>query len=103
VEVTDADGAVLGTAEAGWVLDPAADEFRSLEPNRNLLENLAQKTGGQVLGFSQLGQLTDLLSRNPAPVTETFTSPLWQKSWWFLLILSCFLAEWAVRRLRGLP
>lgn len=103
VEVTDSEGAVLGTAEAGWVLDPAADEFRSLEPNRTLLENLANKTGGEVLGFSQLGRLNDLLSRNPAPVTETWTSPLWHKSWWFLAILTCFLLEWAVRRLRGLP
>ena len=103
VEVTDAEGAVLGTSEAGWVLDPAAEEFRSLEPNKNLLENLASKTGGQVLGFSQLRQLSDLLSRNPAPITETWTSPLWHKSWWFLAILTCFLLEWAVRRLRGLP
>ncbi|MCZ6672775.1 MAG: glutamine amidotransferase [Verrucomicrobia bacterium] len=103
VEVTDTEGAVLGTAEAGWVLDSAAEEFRSLEPNRVLLENLAIKTGGQVLGYSQLGQLTELLSRNPAPVTEIFSSPLWHKSWWFLAILTCFLFEWAIRRLRGLP
>ncbi|MBH53757.1 MAG: hypothetical protein CMI18_05355 [Opitutaceae bacterium] len=103
VEVTDAEGVVLGTAEAGWVLDPAAEEFRSLEPNRTLLENLAQKTGGQVMGFSQLGQLPKLLSRNPATVTEAWTSPLWHKSWWFLAILACFLIEWGARRLRGLP
>ena len=103
VEVTDAEGAVVGTAESGWVLDPAAEEFGSLEPNRNLLENLANKTGGQVLAYSQLDSLTDLLSRNPAPVTETYSSPLWHKSWWFLAILTCFLLEWGVRRLRGLP
>ena len=103
VEVTDAEGAVLGSAEAGWVLDPAAEEFRALEPNRILLENLASKTQGQVMGFYQLGKLSDLLSRNPAPVTETWTSPLWHKSWWFLAILACFLVEWGIRRLRGLP
>ena len=103
VEVTDADGAVVGTAESGWVLDPAAEEFRSLGPNRALLENIAQKTGGQVLGYSQLNQLADLLSRNPAPLTETWSAPLWHKSWWFLAILTCFLLEWGVRRLRGLP
>ncbi len=103
VEVTDADGAVVGSAEAGWVLDPAADEFRSLEPNRNLLENLAAKTGGEVLGYPQLNRLADLLSRNPAPLTETYSSPLWHKSWWFLAILTCFLLEWGIRRMRGLP
>ena len=102
VEVTDSEGAVLGTAEAGWVLDPAADEFRSLEPNRPLLENLASKTGGQVLGFSELGKLSDLLARNPAPVSEVYTTPIWHKSWWFMAILVCFLLEWAVRRMRGL-
>ncbi len=103
VEVTDADGAVVGTAEAGWVTDPAAEEFRSLEPNRAILEDLAQRTGGRVLGFTDLGGLSDLLSRQPAPITETWTHPLWHRNWLFLGILGCFLVEWAVRRLRGLP
>ncbi len=103
VEVTDGDGAVVGRAEAGWVTDPAGEEFRSLDPNRAILEELAQRTGGQVLGLADLGRVSDLLSRQPAPVTETWTRPLWHRNWLFLGILGCFLVEWAVRRLRGLP
>ena len=43
--VTSADGKVAGRAVAGWTSDPAAVEFRSLKPNRALLESLAQRTG----------------------------------------------------------
>ena len=93
----------MGRAEAGWVTDPAGEEFRSLDPNRAILEELAQRTGGQVLGLADLGGVSDLLSRQPAPVTETWTRPLWHRNWLFLGILGCFLVEWAVRRLRGLP
>ena len=103
VEVTDGDGAVIGRAEAGWVTDPAGEEFRSLDPNRAILEELALRTGGQVLGLADLDGVSDLLSRQPAPFTETWTRPLWHRNWLFLGILGCFLVEWAVRRLRGLP
>ena len=37
--VTDADGVEVGRAQAGWTADPAAEEFKSLKPNRALLEN----------------------------------------------------------------
>ena len=103
VEVTDEVGAVLGRAEAGWVTDPAGEEFRSLDPNPTILEEIAQQTGGQVLEFAGMAGVGDLLSRQPAPVTETWSRPLWPRNWFFLGILGCFLVEWAVRRLRGLP
>jgi hypothetical protein len=40
--VTDGDGKIAGHAATGWTSDPAAEEFRSLKPNRALLENLAK-------------------------------------------------------------
>jgi hypothetical protein len=36
-------------------------------------------------------------------VTETWTSPLWHQPWMFLFALACFLAEWGLRRVKGLP
>jgi len=39
----------VGRAESGWTSDPAADEFRSLKPNRALLENIAKRTGGEII------------------------------------------------------
>jgi len=39
--VTDAEGVEVGRAQTGWASDPTAEEFRSLKPNRALLENIA--------------------------------------------------------------
>ncbi len=103
VEVTDRSGQLVGRAEAGWVHDPAADEFRSIAPNRALLEELARRTGGAVLAPAQLSDLPARLTRSPAPVMETWSRPLWHNPWFFAAVLSCFLAEWSWRRWKGLP
>jgi hypothetical protein len=34
---------------------------------------------------------------------ETWTDPLWHKPVVFLLVLGCFLAEWGIRRWKGMP
>lgn len=101
--VTQTDGQLIGRASAGWASDAVADEFRSLKPNRALLETLAQKTGGQVV---QMGNLKDFVSHLPnrrAPVSEPWSEPLWQKPAVFLFVFACFVAEWGVRRWKGLP
>src|SRR5690606_12790236 len=38
--VRDDQGIEVGRAKSGWVSEPAADEFRSLTPNRALLEQI---------------------------------------------------------------
>jgi Uncharacterized membrane protein len=102
-EVIDRAGKLVGRAEAGWVHDPAADEFRSIAPNRALLEELARLTGGAVLAPDELSELPDRLVRSPAPIMETWSRPLWDNPWFFAAVLGCFLAEWAWRRWKGLP
>jgi uncharacterized membrane protein len=100
--VTDAEGAEIGRAEAGWAADPAADEFRSLRPNRALLEQIARQTGGQVLAPSQLDSLVAGLPRRSAPIMESWSFPLWHRPVVFLAGLACFLAEWGLRRWKGM-
>lgn len=102
-EVSDGNGQFIGRAEAGWVNDPAADEFRSLVPNRALLEELARKTGGAVVSPRELDALASRLSHAPAPIMETWSHPLWHNAWVFAAVLGCFLAEWGWRRWKGLP
>jgi uncharacterized membrane protein len=101
-EVHDRAGRLIGRAEAGWVHDPAADEFQSLVPNRALLEELARRTGGAIIEPSDLGQIVKRLSSAPAPIMETTSRPLWHNGWVFLAVLGCFLGEWAWRRWRRL-
>ena len=100
--VTDTTGMEAGRAEAGWTSDPAADEFRSLKPNRALLEAIAKKTGGEVISMSALESFAKGLPNRKAPVTESWTSPLWHQASVFLFALACFVAEWGLRRRRGL-
>ncbi len=102
VEVTDLNGVVVGRAETGWVNDPATEEFARLQPNRSLMEEIAQKTGGRVLSWSELDDLGEELAKQPAPVMEAWSYPLWHNGWLFLAALGCFLGEWALRRKRGL-
>jgi uncharacterized membrane protein len=100
--VRDGEGKVLGETETGWALNPAADEFRSLEPNRSLLEALAAETGGRVLTLAEVPEFVATLQSLEAPVTETWTRPLWHAPWVFLLALVCFIGEWALRRKKGI-
>jgi hypothetical protein len=102
VVVTDASGLEVGRAEAGWTSDPAADEFRSLTPNRALMETVAKRTGGEVISLNALEAFAKGLPNRKAPITESWTSPLWHQASVFLFALLCFVAEWGLRRWKGL-
>jgi uncharacterized membrane protein len=96
-------GAELGRGEAGWSTDLAAEEFRSLTPNVALLEDLARKTNGQVVAIEDLEKFARRLPQVKAPVMETWSYPAWHTPVMFLFALGCFLAEWGLRRWKGMP
>lgn len=100
--VVDGEGSELGTAAGAWTSNPAAEEFKILQPNTALLEQLADATGGEVIKLESLEGLVKTLPRRNAPITETATTPVWHSSWIFLFALACFVAEWGLRRTRGL-
>jgi hypothetical protein len=100
--VTDADGVEAGRAQVGWSADPAAEEFRSLKPNRALLESIARQTGGEVISMNNLATFAGKLPNRNAPITESVTTPLWHQPLVFLLALACFAAEWGLRRWKGM-
>jgi uncharacterized membrane protein len=99
---TDAEGVEVGRAQVGWSSDPSAEEFKSLKPNRALLENLARQTGGEVIAANNLESFARSLPNRKAPVMETETTPLWHQPAVFLFALGCFVVEWGVRRWKGL-
>jgi hypothetical protein len=99
---TDSAGAEIGRAEGAWTADPAAEEFRSLKPNRALMEQVARQTGGQVIAANKLNDFAASLPTRSAPITESWTSPIWHRSGVFLFALACFIAEWGLRRWKGM-
>ena len=100
--VTNNVGAEVGRAEAGWSNDLAAEEFRSLKPNRSLLESIARKSGGEVIAIEQLDAFAKALPHRKVPVTEEWNQPLWHQAGVFLFALACFVVEWGLRRSKGL-
>jgi hypothetical protein len=96
-------GADLGRSEAGWSTDLAAEEFRSLIPNTALLEELARKTGGQVIAAEELEKFAKKLPDLKAPVMETWSYPAWHTPLMFAFALGCLCAEWGLRRWKGMP
>ncbi len=96
-------GADLGRGEAGWSTDLAAEEFRSLVPNTALLEDIARKTGGQVVAIDELEKFARRLPQLRAPVMETWSYPAWHTPLMFAFALACLLSEWGLRRWKGMP
>lgn len=101
-KVTHESGAAVGAGATGWTTDLAAAEFQSLSPNRALLESVARQTGGELLTPDRLEAFARELPAKRAPVTETWTQPLWHTPWMFLFALACFVGEWGLRRWKGL-
>ncbi|MDB5391255.1 MAG: hypothetical protein JWM11_6901 [Planctomycetaceae bacterium] len=103
VTVTAADGSEVGQREIGWTSEPQTEEFRTLTVNRSLLDQLAQQSGGEVLNANALNQFVSSLPNRKIPIVETWTYPLWHQTSVFILAIACLVAEWGLRRWKGLP
>ncbi|MGE5294158.1 MAG: glutamine amidotransferase, partial [Solirubrobacterales bacterium] len=107
VTVSNAKEARLGEAETGWATDLEGREFASIRTNRPLLEKIARQTGGRLVELDELDKFARDLPHQEAPISEVWVRPLWDLPGVvpavFLFALSCFVAEWALRRWKGLP
>jgi uncharacterized membrane protein len=105
--VTDAQGVVQGQAQVGWAADPDAREFASIKANRPLMEKVARATGGRVVELNELDAFARSLPSREAPISDVWVRPLWDLPGVlpavFVLSLLCFVAEWTIRRWKGLP
>ena len=101
--VTNSEGAEVGRSASGWSTDLAAEEFASISPNVGFLQELARKTGGEIIPSEKLEQFASSLEKRQAPVMEAWSYPVWHTPVLFAFALLCFAAEWALRRWKGLP
>lgn len=104
VDVTQTDNTgATRTASLGWTSNPAAEEFREVTINRKRMEELARFTQGEVVPGDQLEDFVASLPTRKVPLTQRWSTPLWHRSWVFLLVTLCLAGEWGLRRWRGLP
>jgi uncharacterized membrane protein len=101
--VKAADNSDVGEVHAGWTSQPAANEFRDLRANRELLARIAERTGGEVVAADDIDSFVDSLPTRAAEITEPYVMPLWHRPGVFLLAIACLVAEWGLRRWKGLP
>jgi hypothetical protein len=102
VKVNAPDGSLVGEREAGWVAQPEAEEFQRLKPNRALLAEIAAKTGGEVVDSKDLSSFVASLPARKAPITEPWTRPAWHHPLFYVAMIACLVAEWGLRRWKGL-
>ena len=103
VVVTAADGSEVGRRDTGWAVEPDTEEFRTLTPNRALLERIAKETGGEVIRPGDLDGFVASLPNRKIPKTQAWTYPLWHQWSVFAFAIVCLVGEWGLRRWRGLP
>ena len=101
--VTNSAGLEVGRAEAGWTTDLAAEEFRSLQPNIGLLEDLARRTGGELVSADNLAAFARRLPAAKPPSWRPGPPPPGTRPAVFGFALACFVAEWGLRRWKGMP
>jgi hypothetical protein len=80
--------------------DGVAEDFHTSQ-NRELLEKLAQQTGGRYYKPSDASKLGNEISYSEAGITTRETRDLWNLPVVFLLALAIRAAEWLLRRKWG--
>lgn len=80
--------------------DGVAESFRTSQ-NRELLEKLAQQTGGRYYRPAEASKLANEISYSEAGITARETRDLWDLPIVFLLALAIRSSEWLLRRKWG--
>jgi hypothetical protein len=80
--------------------DGVAENFRTTQ-NRELLEKLAEQTGGRYYPSNQASRLAEDISYSEAGITTRETKDLWDMPAVFLAALLLRASEWLLRRKWG--
>jgi len=76
--------------------DERAEVF-GLRRNEDLLQQLAQSTGGAVIDLDNIESLPDLIDSNANLLVRHSQLALWNMPFFFFVILLCKLIEWGLR------
>ena len=80
--------------------DGVAENFHP-EQNRELLEKIAQQTGGRYWKLDDVKKLPNEITFSEAGITTRETKDLWDMPAIFLLVLALRASEWILRRIWG--
>jgi len=96
----------LGSDYASFLVDSTSIEQQALPMNIELLRSLAIQSGGQFYTSETVHTVVaDIQKRQTyrtKPIVEKEIIPLWKSLWLVLIALTCFSAEWILRKRNGL-
>lgn len=96
------DGVPLGTDHTYLHAAPSDEEYFGAARQTQLLERIAEETGGQFYTPETVSTLPEDITITGAGVTLVEENDLWDMPVLFLLMLALMGAEWGYRRVRGL-
>ncbi len=97
------DGKPTKLRTAFTVSQPDSAEMVELGTNRSLLEDLAQRSDGQVFEPEDAGELVERLKKAISMRQFRHETRLWRSAWTLVLFLLLLTVEWVGRKLAGLP
>ena len=102
VTARNPDGSEIQQTETGWVSEPAGDEFFTLKPNREFLATIARESGGEMVSLGKLDAFVRTLPTRDITVVEPKIQSVWHTWAVFFLAVGLLVAEWGLRRWKGL-
>ena len=96
------DGSPVGEREAGWVAQPAADEFKTLAAQSRAARGDRRQDGRR--SRSQRTSSTSFVAESAQPQGadhRAVDSPAWHHPLFYLAIIACLVGEWGLRRWKG--
>lgn len=96
-------GAVVDEARRTVIVEPQAAERLAVGINQQLLTELAEKSGGFYLPWSDADRLPELLPGCLETHQQVSLTPLTRTAGFFALLFLALLADWLARRRLGLP
>ena len=77
-------------------------EMARVAASRETADALARWTGGRVAAPHEAGELTETFGEPSRVVKEPLEIALWCRPWLFILLAVSLIAEWALRKMKGL-
>ncbi len=88
--------------ERQFQVSEASAEFRQAVRDERLQTALSDQTGGLALTLENAVDLAKHVQLEPRREVDIRSYALWESPFWFTLIVTLLLAEWAVRKWRHL-
>ncbi len=86
-----------------FVQEEKSLELSDVSCNRDLLQQIAEASGGRVFNADEIDQLPELLRSEAETESKTSETPLWNHWSMLMLFFGLMTLEWIVRKLSGLP